>query len=434
MVLDHRSFIEQYGAPVADPDAARPEIRFCARGEGAARRVAARVRHRGRRRLAYVDTHFPWRRSGFRYDEALALLDLRPDTLFFSLWEMTDHFPASVLPLADFPRQATAAGVTDVYAVFLDCAAGLLGEPLGGADRGEPPPWVPPSIASVLEQNSMRLHVCMYPGGGLTRSPARLDQAARVAARSASVFSWVAECRDLDNLVHVPPALANPRFYAPVERDWSAEPLRVGFAGDGSPRKGADTAIAAFELLGDGFELHMVGPHEHRSAALRRPDRVTFHGWLNPERLRDVYGLCHVFVNPGRGEPDALGGQMIDGFPTLTAVSAMATGCLLVTTNPRSEPSFFTPDRTHIELQDASPATLAAALVRVRDDRHAATLIAAEGQRVVREKLDVFQWTRPRLERIGLLDPRGASGGSTSPLGAASPRQPGVRGVHDRDG
>ena len=240
MAPDHRTFVEQYGAPVADPDAARPQIRFCARGEGAARRVAARVRHRGRRRLAYVDTHFPWRRSGFRYDEALALLDLRPDTLFFSLWEMTDDFPASVLPLADFPRQATAAGVTDALRDLvrvLDCAAGLLGEPLG-ADGGEPPPWVPPSIASVLEQNAMRLHVGMYPGGGLTRSPARLDQAARVAARSASVFTWVAECRDLDNVIHVPPALANPRFYAPVERDWSAEPLRVGFAGDGSPRKG----------------------------------------------------------------------------------------------------------------------------------------------------------------------------------------------------
>ena len=147
----------------------------------------------------------------------------------------------------------------------------------------------------------------------------------------------------------------------------------------------------------------MVGPHEHRAAALSRPDRVTFHGWLNPEQLRDVYGRCHVFVNPGRGEPDGLGGEMIDGFPTLTAVSSIATGCLLVTTNPRSEPSFFTPGRTHIELQDASPE-YAAALVRVRDDRHAAATIAAEGQRVVREKLDVFQWTRP-LERIGLLEP-----------------------------
>ncbi len=58
------------------------------------------------RRLAYVDSHFPWERSGFRYADALALHEARPDTLFFSMYEMRDPFPAPVLPLAEFPRLA----------------------------------------------------------------------------------------------------------------------------------------------------------------------------------------------------------------------------------------------------------------------------------------------------------------------------------------
>ena len=402
MAVDHRTFVEHFGAPVADPDAARPPVRFCRRGEGAARRLAGRARRRGRRRLAYVDTHFPWRRSGFRYDEALALRELRPDTLFFSLWGMTDSFPATVHRLADFPRIATTAGVTDVYAVFLDCAAGLLGEGLPDIPGYESSPVVAPSIRSVLESAGMRLHVGMYPGGGLTISPPRLDQARRVAARSASVFTWVPEVRDLDNVVWVPPALLNARFYAPARRDWSRGPLRVVFAGDGSPRKGADVALAAFDRLPDGFELEVVGPHEHRAATLARPERVTFHGWLDPRELRAVFGRCHVMVSPLRSDPDGHGGRMIDGFPTTTAMSAMSTGCLLVSANPRSDHAVLTPGRTHVELDDPSPEKLAGALERLLADRDGAAATAAEGQRVARAELDVLRAMRSRLELLGL--------------------------------
>lgn len=403
MALDHRTFIEQFGAPVAEPDAIRPEIRFCRRGEGAARRLAGRAARAGRRRLAYVDTHFPWRRSGFRFDEALALHELRPDTLFFSLWRTSDDFPAPVHALADFPRIATTAGVTDVYAVFLDCAAGLLGEPVAGDPADGPSPIVPPSLAAVLEPAGMRLHVGMYPGGGLTLSPPRLDQARRVAARCASVFTWVPEVRDFDHVVWVAPALLNPRFYAPVQRDWSGGPLRVAFAGDGSPRKGIDVALAAFDALPDGFELEVVGPHAHRVTGCARPGRVTFHGWLDPPALREVFGRCHVIASPVRSEPDGRGGHMIDGFPTTTAASAMSTGCLLVSANPRSDHSVLTPGRTHVELAAASAQQLAAALVRLNADRAGAAAVAAEGQRVVRQRLDVFGAMRSRLELLGLL-------------------------------
>ena len=401
MSFDHASFIRDYNVPVERPDTPRPEVRFARRGEGAARRALGRLAHRGRR-LAYVDTHFPWRRSGFRYDEALALYEARPDTLFFSLWKMTDGFPARVRPLADFPRIATSHGVTDVYAVFLDCAAGLLGVPQPGAVQGPPPPTVPPNLSSVLDRAGIRFHVGLYPGGGLTVSPPRLAQARQVAERAASVWSWVPQIHDFPHVHAVPPAIVNPRFYRAVTRDWDAERLRVVFAGDGSQRKGIDVALAAFDALDDRFVFDVVGPHEPRRAQLREPDRTTFHGWLDPERLRDVFERAHVFVSPIRTEPDGLGGEMVDGFPTTTAGSAMASGCLLIAGNPGRDHSVLAPGATHLELDEVTPAALSAALGRAAADRGWAQRVAEEGARTVRRHLDVFTAIRSRLEALDL--------------------------------
>ncbi len=64
-----------YDAPVADPLAERPVLRWSPRGVGRARTTAGRIRRRVRgQRLAYLDSHFPWERSGFRYADAHALL------------------------------------------------------------------------------------------------------------------------------------------------------------------------------------------------------------------------------------------------------------------------------------------------------------------------------------------------------------------------
>jgi glycosyltransferase involved in cell wall biosynthesis len=404
MSFDHASFIREYDAPVADPGAPRPRPRFARRGEGATRRLLGRVVHRGRR-LAYVDTHFPWRRSGFRYDEALALHELRPDTLFFSLWAMTDPFPARVHALADFPRRATTGGVTDVYAVFLDCAAGLLGEPLDGMAPSDPVPTVPPNLSSVFERSNMRLHVGLYPGGGLTLSPPRLAQARCVAERASSVWSWVPQVQELPNVHAVPPAVINPRLYRAVDREWDARPLRVVFAGDSSQRKGIDVALDAFDALDDRFAFEVVGPHEHHREVLAHPERVTFHGWLGPERLRALFERSHVFVSPVRTEPDGLGGEMVDGFPTTTAGSAMASGCLLVTSNPARDHTVLTPGLTHVELAEATPEALVTALDWAATRRPIARRTAEAGQRTVRERLDVFAAMRGRLDVLGLSGP-----------------------------
>lgn len=109
--MNHADFVAQYDVPVADPSAPRPTLQWSHCGEGRLRSIVGDLRARVRGpRLAYVDSHFPWQRSGFRYADALALHQIRPDTVLFSMYEMRGPFPAPVLPLAQFPRLAASLG------------------------------------------------------------------------------------------------------------------------------------------------------------------------------------------------------------------------------------------------------------------------------------------------------------------------------------
>src|SRR5262245_19230315 len=133
----HEEFVAAYRVPVVSPHASRPALRYARRGEGQLRDLVGQLRRRVRgRRLAYLDSHFPWQRSGFRYADALALHEARPDTVFFSMYELRDRFPAPVLPLRAFPVLAPTLGITDVYGVFLSFMSGILG--LRRGRLGEP--------------------------------------------------------------------------------------------------------------------------------------------------------------------------------------------------------------------------------------------------------------------------------------------------------
>src|SRR4051812_24419314 len=187
--MSHSDFIEKYDVPVVDSAAPRPSLRWARRGEGRARLIVGdmRVRLRGPR-LAYIDSHFPWRRSGFRYADALALHEIRPDTVFFSMYETRDPFPVPVLPLAEFPRLAPSLGVTDVYGVFLNFMAGILG--LHRDAAGEPGPTEGLDLSNVLRQAGIRAHAGLYPGGGFVATETGYAEAQRLVAAADRVFSW----------------------------------------------------------------------------------------------------------------------------------------------------------------------------------------------------------------------------------------------------
>jgi hypothetical protein len=396
--------VRQYGLP-ADPDQPSPRLRHPSRLSAAAGHVrgGARRRRRGRR-LAFLDTTFPWRRSGFRYHEALALHALRPDTLFFSQWELRDAFPAPVHRLADFPAIAPAAGVTDAYAVFQVFLEGLVGLPTA---TGQPDAFAGPDLSAVLRNARIRLHGAILPGGGLVLTPEGIERTRTLAARLDTAFSYVPEViAEVPGVTPVDQALTETSFYAPSDERWAnVRPLRCLFAADRPPRKGVDVALRAFAGADPArFHLDVVGPHEDRRDALPA-DLATFHGWLSPEALRDLHRRAHVFVSPvSREPPGPLGSHegVVDGFPTQAAADAMSSGCLLVSANPGADHRVLRPGEHYVECP-AEPDALREALEAVAADVPRARRIAAAGSAQVRSRMDVRQGIAAKLRHLGLL-------------------------------
>ncbi|MFN8104099.1 MAG: glycosyltransferase [Acidimicrobiia bacterium] len=360
---------------------------------GLARSLAATLRGRAHRlakgpRLAIVDTHLPWAISGFRYREFAEMARQRPDLVGFSLWGMDEDFEAPVHLLSLFPLLAPALGVTDVYMVFLNWTASVLGLSRFAEAAGVGGLRHDVSLWPWLRRHRIRVHTSIYPGGGLVPdvAPSLLRL---VASRCDTVFTNVAEVEDAVASALFTPVSCDVDFYSFAERSLTG-PVQLVFAAADRPRKGLPTLIDAYNILRDDdrFHLHIVGPHEAHLPRLEN-HRFTAHGWLEPEELRAVYTRCHAFVSPvTRDEVDAgEGAGMVDGFPTTAATDAMATGAALISSNPRGEHRVFSPGLHYEELPERDPAALAAALVSFAADRGALAALARRGADRVRERM-----------------------------------------------
>jgi glycosyltransferase involved in cell wall biosynthesis len=398
-------FAKSYRLPVRDPQQLRPKLATpgpIAKSAALARR-SLRRNNRGRR-LAYLDSMFPWERSGFRYHEALSLLALRPDTLFFSLWDLTDPFPAPVHPLSDFPRIALREGITDTYGVFSLFLEGLSG--LRSDDIGPPHPTAGLDISAVANEAGIRMHGTIFPGGGFTPTSEGFERARLLASRLQTTFSYVPEVlENVPGVTPVPQALTEIRFYGQTAERWERpRPLVCMFAGDSPPRKGVDVALGAIsELDPSAFHLHVVGPHEHRRDEFP-PELVTFHGWLSPAQLRDLHRRAHVFLSPVSAEPLGPPGSyrgVTDGFPTQAAADAMSGGVLLVSANPANDHRVLTPESHYIDCA-ATPGAVRDALIGLAGDLGKAREIAQAGSDRVRAKMDVREGIAGKLETMGL--------------------------------
>jgi glycosyltransferase involved in cell wall biosynthesis len=407
-MTEREAYYDHFPTPLADPsDAGSPPV--AAPVPAAARFRLLGRRLTGRRRLAVLDTHLPWRLSGFRFHEFSEIQRQRPDTVFFSLYGMMEPFPAPVHALADFPRLAPRLGVTDVYFVFLNFAVGLLGL----SDHPDAPTvlGVRRDIAldDVFRACGMRVHVTVYPGGGLLPdTPVRLLRA--IDDRADTVFTNVAEVTNALPNARFSHAVTATRFYADrprLERDG----LRLVFAADDRPRKGLKTLIEAFNQLDAAYHLDLVGPHRRHLASITN-SRFAWHGWLPPEALRDIYWNADVFVSPvtrdvGGDEHSEPG--TIDGFPTSTAVDAMSTGICLVTSNPRQEHRVVQAGEHYVEIPDRDPHALAGVLRELRADPVRRRGVAASGMRRIRQTMAVERGVRDKLAAMGLA-PDGQNG------------------------
>jgi len=406
----YRQFVRDYDLPVPNPPQAWPESVCLGPVAKRVERLRGRRRRRGGRRLAYLDSTFPWQRSGFRYHEALALHELRPETMFFSKWELLDPFPVPVHPLADFPRLALREGITDAYAVFSLFLEGLCGL---RADAEQPHPMEGLDISAVRREEGIRLHGTIFPGGGFTATPHGLEQARALAACLDTTFSYVPEAlENLPDVVYVPQALTETRFYPQTSERWERpRPLTCLFAADPTPRKGLEVALAAFaELDPAEFHLHLVGPHQQRRDEFPA-ESMTFHGWLSPAELRDLHREAHVFLSPVSAEPPGPPGSyqgVTDGFPTQAAADAMCGGVLLLSANPAGDHRILAPGEHYLELP-ATPEAFRGALRELAADPRRARRIAEAGSEQVRGQMDVRRGIALKLEAMGLhTAPRGS--------------------------
>lgn len=359
-------------------------------------------RRRRKRRLAIIDTHFPWPLSGFRLHEFDAMARADPSALFFSLNEMAPSFRRRVHALHDFPARAEASGVTDVYMVFLNFAAGVLGmadHPLAAQCPGVDPNL---NLAPAIRRLGLRVHVTLYPGGGLTEDTPD-GFIAEAARRCQSVFTNVERVMSVVPDAIYSQALTSTVFYSGDRHVEHNGPLRLVFAAENRPRKGLRTLIEAFNGLDpDAFSLDIVGPHEEHVSSLANPS-FRCHGWLSPEELRDLYLKSDVFVSPVTRDSDhgsAGEAGMIDGFPTSCATDALAAGCCLVSSNPTGASRILREGSDFLLIPEDDPSALRAALLRLQQDPDLRGRLATTGQDTVRRRMDVTVGAREKLEHM----------------------------------
>ena len=397
--------MREYQIPLADPlDAGLPpqapsRLNLLATPVS---RWASRIRRR--RRLAYVDSHFPWARSGFRYEEALEIYRRRPDTLFFAVQPCTDDFPARVHRLADFGSVAPAAGVTDVHVVFLNLALAVVGVP---SSQDRPP--VPGerndlSLRTPLARWGMRTHVTVYPGGGyLPGTSERVVQ--ELGARVTTIFTSVPEVKTswpgaVDTRVPV-----STTFYRPG-RAQDDDRLRLAFVGDDKPRKGLADLLAALRGVDGDWTLDVVGPHARHAEALAHfGKRVAVHGWLDPSSLQPVLQRCNVVIAPATRDlqEDGYGDVgMVDGFPTTASLIAMLSGCCLVGCNPNSLASPLR-DGDWIPVPERDSSALSGALRALAADPGRRRRTAERGRATVVAAYDVTTVVGDKLRRMALV-------------------------------
>jgi glycosyltransferase involved in cell wall biosynthesis len=402
-VSDEARFTGADETPVAASDAQLPPLRWSRRGEGRLRALIGQTRRMAKGpRLAYLDNHLPARRSGFFRSDALAFHALRPDTVFFSMYEMRDPFPAPVVPLAEFPRVAPTVGITDVYGVGLDFMAAIVG--LGAPGAGARPDVIKGlDLSSVIRRDGLRVYACVGVAGGSTAIDSRLARVRSLVGAVDQVFDWSPLVTgEVDGVIPILPAVIETGYYQPRGHNFDSRPLEILFVADVTPPTGLDVALRMMvELDSEPVHLHVVGPHDPRVLG---GDRATFHGSLERDELRALHRRCNVFVSPmSSGGPDDAGGdgEITDGFPTGAAAEAMSSGLLLISVNPDADCSQLRPDIDFLE-RLADPFAFAEAVREVIRNPARAATIAATGARRVRERFDVRVGVAERLALMNL--------------------------------
>jgi glycosyltransferase involved in cell wall biosynthesis len=288
------------------------------------------------RRLAVVDTHFPWRQSGFRYWENFEIYSQRPDTLFFATNPYSDYmgnfvssdFPTPVHNVSRLIPMVVSEKITDIYCVFLNMAVSLIGNTRlsNGFMILESRPEL--NILPLIYEHNIKLHTTVYPGGGL--QPNTPLELCLLDKYYSTIFTNTQEVlTHYPNSIYVP-GMINTEIYTQKPKP-KTPPIQLLFSAHLGLRKNFHQMAEAFNQLDDSFHLHIVG-NWHDYLYLLSNDNYTYHDLLDPDQAAQIYQQAHVFISCSKADWSAL-----DGFPTTAAGDAMSTGCILVSNNPRKD-------------------------------------------------------------------------------------------------
>ncbi|MCU6797573.1 glycosyltransferase [Paenibacillus sp. WQ 127069] len=343
------------------------------------------------RRLAIIDTTFPWKQSGFRYWENMEFHNQKPDTLFFATNIYTDEFPAQVYPFESFAALAQKEGITDIYCVFLNLVLSLQGRcylPDGTYMPGSNPGL---NIMPLLQGHGINLHTTLYPGGGL--GPSTSDEFLRIASHHCStIFTNIAEVLNVIPNSIYSPVVINTDFYTYTPKS-TVKPIQITFSAHRAERKGFPLLAQVFNQLDDHYHLNIIGDWEHDLHLLTNTN-YTFWGLLNPETIKMIYEQSHVFIYSGTYDQFAL-----DGFPTTAAVDAMATGCILVSTNPRNDHFVLEKNVDYLEVE-ADIKSITDTLFWIKENFQKSLEIGINGATKIKNRFDSKVIVQSKLSHI----------------------------------
>ncbi|MGM1022420.1 MAG: glycosyltransferase [Bacillota bacterium] len=352
------------------------------------------------RRLAVIDTNFPWKQSGFRYWENYEIYRQRPDTLFFATnpytdWrgnQVSDNFPVNVHSFSQLVDQIYSEKITDIYCVFLNLALSLIGNTCLPNGYTIPGSRSELNISPVIFDRELKLHTTLYPGGGLSaNTPFEIS---KLDSYYSTIFSNVQEVlKQYPDSIYVP-GMINAEFYSLLPKP-KTPPIRLVFSAHQGLRKNFPQMAEAFNQLDESFHLDIVGDWEDYLHLLIN-DNFTFHGLLEPEEVRDIYHQNHVFISCSTTDFLAT-----DGFPTTAAGDAMSTGCLLVSSNPRRDSFVLLSGVDYLEITETR--SLVDILRWIKDHFDEAMAIGVSGTNKIRSRYDSKVVVSRKLEAMGLI-------------------------------
>jgi glycosyltransferase involved in cell wall biosynthesis len=168
--------------------------------------------------------------------------------------------------------------------------------------------------------------------------------------------------------------------------------LRVLGVGRLVAKKGFDVFVEACAVLAERkvpFEALIVGQDDKHGEEVRRriaardlEGRVRLPGPMGQAELFREYRRASVFCLPCRVLPGDR-----DGLPNVL-VEAMASGVPVVTTGVSGIPELVSHEANGLLVDPDDPEALAAALLRLHDDRELAGRLARAGRATVRERFD----------------------------------------------